>query len=109
MGAYALLAIAIAAEVAGTVSLKLSEGFAKPVPSLFVIVGYGVAFFALARALKVGMPVGVAYAIWAAAGVALIAAIGVLFLGETLTVPTVTGLALIIAGVVLVEWGRVTQ
>lgn len=106
MGAYLLLAIAIAGEVAGTVSLKLSEGFSKLVPSLVVVAGYGLAFVMLAQVLKAGIPVGVAYAMWSAAGVALVATIGAVFLGESLNLPMIGGLGLIIAGVVLLELGR---
>ena len=105
MAPYLLLALAIVAEVSGTVSLKVSDGFSKLVPSIIVAVGYGVAFTALSLVLKLGMPVGVAYAIWAAAGVALVAIIGVVFLRERMTLPMIGGLALIIGGVVLLELG----
>ncbi|TNC26044.1 DMT family transporter [Amycolatopsis alkalitolerans] len=105
MAAYLLLALAIAAEVTGTVSLKLSEGFSKLTPSLVVVAGYAVAFVALSLVLKMGLPVGVAYAIWAAAGVAAVALIGVLFLGEHISVAMVAGLVLVIGGVVLIELG----
>jgi len=102
---YLLLALAIVAEVSGTVSLKLSEGFSKLGPSIIVVLGYGVAFTALALVLKLGMPVGVAYAIWAAAGVALVAIIGVVFFKEQMTLAMAGGLVLIIGGVVLLELG----
>jgi small multidrug resistance pump len=104
--AYLLLALAIGAEVTGTVSLKLSEGFSKLVPSILVVVGYGIAFAALAQVLKLGLPIGVAYGIWAAAGVALVAIIGALFLDETMTWTMGAGLVLVIAGVLLLELGR---
>lgn len=103
--AYLLLALAIAAEVTATVSLKLSEGFAKLGPSLVVVAGYAVAFAALSLVLKRGMPVGVAYAIWAAAGVAAVALIGVLFLDEHINLTMVGGLVLVICGVVMIELG----
>ncbi|GAA5162008.1 MULTISPECIES: DMT family transporter [Amycolatopsis] len=103
--AYLLLALAIVAEVAGTVSLRLSEGFSKLGPSIVVVAGYGVAFTALSFVLKLGLPVAVVYAIWSAAGVALVAVIGVLFLHESLNPAMIAGLALIIAGVVLLELG----
>lgn len=105
MTAYLLLALAIAAEVTGTVSMKLSDGFTKLWPSLIVVVGYLIAFVALASVLKRGMPVGVAYAIWAAIGVAAVAVIGVLFLGEPVNLTIVAGLVLVIGGVVLIEVG----
>jgi small multidrug resistance pump len=105
MGAYLLLALAIAAEVSATVSLKLSEGFSKVGPSIIVVVGYAIAFVALARVLKMGLAIGVAYAIWAAAGVALVAIIGVVFLKEPVNAAMIAGLALVIGGVVLIELG----
>lgn len=105
MVAYLLLALAITAEVTATVSMKLSEGFTKLWPSLVVVAGYLVAFAALASVLKRGMPVGVAYAIWAAVGVAAVAVIGVLFLGEPVNLTILAGLVLVIGGVVLIEVG----
>jgi small multidrug resistance pump len=103
---YLYLAAAIVAEIAATVSLKLSDGFSKLWPSVVVVVGYAIAFTALSRALKLGMPVGVAYAVWSAVGVAAVAIIGWKFLGETLNPTMVIGLALIIGGVVTLELGR---
>ena len=85
--------------------MKLSEGFTKLWPSLVVVAGYLVAFVALASVLKRGMPVGVAYAIWAAAGVAAVAVIGVLFLKEPINPTIAAGLVLVIGGVVLIEVG----
>jgi small multidrug resistance pump len=105
MGAYVLLALAIAAEVTATVSLKLSEGFSKLGPSIVVVAGYAVAFIALSYVLKRGLPIGVAYAIWAAAGVALVAIVGVVFLKEPVNAAMISGLALVIGGVVLIETG----
>ncbi|PWV82026.1 small multidrug resistance pump [Prauserella marina] len=105
MSAYVLLAIAIVAEVTATVSLKLSEGFSKLGPSIVVVLGYGVTFFFLGKALKAGLPVSIAYAIWAAAGVALVALIGAAFLSEPMNLTMVFGLLLVIGGVVLLEIG----
>ncbi|WP_410601405.1 DMT family transporter [Amycolatopsis sp. lyj-90] len=105
MGAYLLLAFAIAAEVTATVSLKLSEGFSKLGPSILVVAGYAFAFVALAYVLKAGVPVSVAYAIWAAAGVALVAAVGIVFFKEPVNFAVIAGLALVVGGVVLIEVG----
>ena len=105
MVVYLLLAVAIAAEVTATVSLKLADGFSRLGPSALVVTGYLIAFACLGVALKRGLPVGVAYAIWSAVGVALVAGIGALFLGERLTAPMIAGLALIVGGVVLLELG----
>lgn len=102
---WLMLAGAIAAEVVATTSLKLSVGFTRLVPSIIVVVGYVAAVLLLSQALVRGMQVSVAYAIWAAAGVALVALIGTLFLGESMTWVQVGGLALVIAGVMALELG----
>lgn len=99
------LAVAIAAEVSGTVALKLSDGFTRLVPSVVVVIGYGVAFYGLSQALSQGLALGVAYGVWAAAGVALVAIVGAVFLGEGLTWVQVGGIALVIAGVLALELG----
>lgn len=102
---YILLAVAIAGEVTATVSLKLADGFSKLVPSILVIAGYGLAFTMLAQVLKLGLPVSITYAVWAAAGVALVALIGAMFLGEGMNATMIVGLVLVIGGVVLLELG----
>jgi len=100
---WALLAGAILTEVAGTLALRASEGFSKLVPSLIVVAGYIVSFVLLAIVLDRGLPVGVAYAIWAGIGVALVAILGKFLFDDPLTALSALGIALIIAGVVLVE------
>ncbi|WP_141979966.1 DMT family transporter [Saccharothrix saharensis] len=102
---YLALAVAIVGEVTATVFLKLSEGFSKPLPSVVVVVGYLIAFGALSKVLQLGMPIGVAYAIWCAFGIAAVASVGVLVFGEPLNATMVVGLVLVIAGVVAIEVG----
>ena len=103
---HLLLAGAIVLEVMGTISLRLSDGLSRPVPTVLVAVGYLGAFGLLAQVLARGLPVGVAYAIWAGAGVALVVLIGVVFLGEALSWVQVGGLVLVIAGAAALELGR---
>ncbi|SNS99435.1 small multidrug resistance pump [Asanoa hainanensis] len=100
------LAGAIVSEVVATLSLRASAGFTRLVPTVILVVCYGFAFYGLSQALKLGMNVSVAYAVWSAVGVALIAIIGVLFLHESLSPLQIGGLLLIIAGVVALELGR---
>ncbi|MDG4820548.1 multidrug efflux SMR transporter [Asanoa sp. WMMD1127] len=100
------LAGAIVSEIAATLSLRASAGFTRLVPTVILVIGYGFAFYALSQALKLGMNVGVAYAVWSAIGVAAIAVIGALFLHESLSPLQIGGLVLIIAGVVALELGR---
>lgn len=96
------LALAILCEVAGTTALKAAEGFTRPVPVLFVVLGYLAAFFFLGLSLK-SLPVGIAYAIWAAIGMVLIAITGWLAFGERLDSWAVAGIVLIVIGVILVS------
>lgn len=100
--AYVLLAAAIVSEVAGTTALKFSNGFTRLWPSLGTAAGYLLSFYLLALVLKT-VPVGTAYAIWSAAGTALIAAIGILFLDESASLVRLAGIALVIAGVVILN------
>ncbi|GAA2343971.1 multidrug efflux SMR transporter [Streptomyces cuspidosporus] len=101
---YLTLAGAIAAEIIATTSMKYSEGFSRLWPSLATVAGYLVAFALLAQTLKT-MSVGTAYAIWSGAGTAVVAAIGMLFLGEAATAAKVLGVLLVIAGVVVLNLG----
>ncbi|MFK4067764.1 DMT family transporter [Streptomyces sp. NPDC029674] len=101
---YALLAAAIAAEVAGTTAMKYSEGFSRLVPSLITVAGYLLAFTLLAQTLKT-LSVGTAYAIWAGIGTAAVAAIGMIFLGESANMVKIAGILLVIAGVVVLNLG----
>ena len=94
-----LLSFAIACEVAATVSLRYSDGFSKPLPSVIVVIGYAISFWLLALVLK-ELSVGTTYAIWAGAGTAAIALIGIVALGEPATAIKLGSIALIIAGVV---------
>lgn len=99
MSKWLLLSVAIVAEVFGTSFLKASEGFSKFWPSVAVVVGYVVAFYFLALSLKF-IPVGIAYAIWAGVGVVLIALIGWVVFDQSLDLPAIIGMTLIIAGVI---------
>ena len=92
------LIIAITMEVAGTTSMKLSEGFSKLLPSISIFIFYGISFTFLTLALKV-LPVGMTYAIWAGAGTALITFVGVIWFGESFNMIKVISLLLIIIGV----------
>lgn len=102
MSHWIYLSLAIVSEVVGTSFLKSTEGFTRLGPSLVVLVGYGLAFYFLSLTLRT-MPVGIAYAVWAGVGVALIALVGWLFLGQALDAPALLGIGLIVAGVVVLN------
>ncbi len=99
---YLTLAVAILAEVIGTSCLKLSEGFTRPWPSLVTMLAYAIAFYALSLTLRT-MPTGIAYAIWSGAGIVLIATVAWLVQGQRLDLPAIVGMALIIAGVLVLN------
>lgn len=99
---YLMLILAILSEVAATSALKASDGMTRFWPATLVVVGYAAAFFLLAQTLKT-LPVGLAYAIWAGVGVVGVALVGIFLFGEVMTPVKALGIALIIAGVILVQ------
>ncbi|MBK9708663.1 MAG: QacE family quaternary ammonium compound efflux SMR transporter [Acidobacteria bacterium] len=99
---WVFLTVAIVSEVIGTSALKSSEGFSRLWPSAIVVVAYASAFYFLSLTLKT-LPVGVAYAIWSGAGVALIALIAWVIYGQALDLPAIIGMLLIVAGVVVLN------
>ncbi len=99
---WVYLIIAIIAEVVATSALKASDGFTRPGPAVITAVGYALAFYLLALALKT-IPVGVAYAIWSGVGIVAIALIGYLVFGQTLDAAALVGIALILAGVLVLN------
>ncbi|WP_344262345.1 multidrug efflux SMR transporter [Streptomyces sodiiphilus] len=101
---YVTLAGAIVMEILGTTAMKYSHGFTKLWPSVITGACYLLAFTLLARTLKT-MDMGIAYAIWAGAGTALIALIGMVFLGEAATAAKLLGVTLVIAGVAVLNLG----
>lgn len=100
--AWCYLAVAIVAEVAATSALTASRGFTRPLPSLFVVLGYSLAFYCLSLSL-LRIPVGIAYAVWAGVGIVLIALIGLVAFRQTLDLAALIGMTLILAGVAVVN------
>jgi len=99
---YLYLALAIVAEVVGTTALKAADGFTRPWPSLVVVLGYGTAIFLLALVLQ-RIPVGIAYAVWAGLGIVLVAVAGAVVYRQVPDLPALVGIALIVAGVVIMQ------
>ncbi|WP_428821492.1 DMT family transporter [Microbulbifer sp. MCCC 1A16149] len=102
MSHWVYLSIAIVAEVVGTLFLKSSDGFSKVIPSVIVVLSYVLAFYLLSISLK-SISVGIAYAVWAGAGVALIALAGFIFFGQKLDMAAILGMVLIVSGVVVIN------
>jgi len=100
--AYFYLALAILAEVIATSFLKASDEFTKVIPSLIVVIGYGIAFYLLTIVLR-SIPVGITYAIWSGVGIILVAVVGAIFYKQIPDLPAVIGMALIIVGVVVIH------
>ncbi|MDO4591102.1 MAG: multidrug efflux SMR transporter [Slackia sp.] len=99
---YALLSVSIVLEVAGTIMMKLSEGFTVLGPSVIVVAAYVVSFSLFVVVLK-AVPLGLAYGIWGGAGTALTTLIGCVAWGEPFSLYTGLGLSLIVAGIVLMS------
>jgi small multidrug resistance pump len=102
--AWVMLAVAIAAEVTGTVALKYSDGFTRWLPTTVTAVGYVLSFAVLAQVAR-QLPISLIYAVWSGAGTAAVAAIGFTVLGEPVSVLKVVGVGLVIAGVVALNLG----
>ena len=102
MPAYLSLAVAIVAEVIATTALKSSQGFTRLWPALIVVLGYGVSFYCLSLTLRT-MPTSVAYAIWSGVGLVLITLAAWLIHQQRLDWPAVAGIALIVAGVMVIN------
>lgn len=103
---WLLLLGAIVAEVAGTLSLRASDGFRDRRWIVPVVLMYLVAFTLLGLALSTGMPVGVAYGIWTAIGVAATAVLAHRIFGDPFTGLMALGIAFVVGGVLLVEIGH---
>lgn len=104
IAAYLLLLLAIVSEVAGTLALRASATGSRWF-LLAVVAGYLVAFLALIGTLRAGLALGVAYGIWAAAGVALTAVASRVLFAEPLSRRMLAGIALIAVGVLAIEIG----
>ncbi len=102
MPGYLYLAIAIAAEVIATTSMKAIDGFSKPLPLLLVVGGYGIAFWMLTLVVRT-IPVGVAYAIWAGLGIVLVSVAAMFIYQQKLDLPAILGMGLIVSGVVVIQ------
>ncbi|WP_449371160.1 DMT family transporter [Thiomonas sp.] len=93
---------AIAAEVIGTTALKATQGFTRLAPSLVVVVAYAMAFYLLSRTMQT-IPMSISYAVWSGVGIVLITLIGYVVYRQTLDPPALIGLALILAGVLVIH------
>ena len=102
MPGYLYLAIAIAAEVVATTSMKAIDGFNKPLPLLLVIGGYAIAFWMLILVVRT-IPVGIAYAIWAGLGIVLVSIAAMFIYQQKLDLPAILGMGLIVSGVVVIQ------
>jgi small multidrug resistance pump len=103
MRKWVLLSGAILTEVTGTLALRAFQD--QRLWLILVVAGYVASFVLLTRVLRAGVPVGVAYGIWGASGTAITAVSASVIFGDPFTVPIMVGIGLIIAGVLLVEFG----
>ena len=102
MNGAVFLAIAIVGEVVATSFLRASNGFTELWPTVVVVVGYAITFYFFSLAMQT-IPVGVAYAIWSGTGIVLIALIAYFAHGQTLDLPALLGMGLIVAGVMVIN------
>jgi small multidrug resistance pump len=99
---YVYLCIAIVGETVATSTLKSTQGLTRFWPTVVVAVGYAAAFYLLSVIVQ-SLPVGIVYAIWSGAGIVLVTIAGCLWLKQTLDLPAVLGIGLILIGVVVIN------
>jgi small multidrug resistance pump len=102
MQPYLALALAILSELVGTTALKYADGFANPLPSVVVVAGYLGAFYLLSVTLQ-SLDLGLVYATWAVVGIVGSVCIGIVLFEESIDAAGLAGLALIVAGVVVIN------
>ena len=102
MNGAVYLAIAIVGEVIATSFLRASAGFTQLGPSVVVVVGYCVTFYFFSLALQ-AIPVGIGYAIWSGVGIILVSIIAFFAYGQSLDLPALIGIGLILAGVLVIN------
>ena len=102
MNGLTYLMLAIISEVIATTMLKASDGFSRLYPSIVVVIGYCLSFWALSQVVRV-MPLGIAYAIWSGLGIVLVSVAAVFLYQQKLDLPAIVGMALIIAGVLVIN------
>ena len=102
MNDWVYLFLAITSEVIATASLKSTEGFTKPIPSIIVLIGYCAAFYFLSLTLDT-ISIGVAYAIWSGVGVATITVVSYFLYDQKIDLAGILGIGLIIAGVIVLR------
>lgn len=103
---YVFLIGAILSEVIGSIATRQSSGFTRLLPSVIAVVGVLGAYYLLSLSLKHGMPLGVAYGIWGALGIMVLACISAFYFKEHLSTIQVIGIVLIIGGVLALELGK---
>ena len=99
---WLLLGVAILVEVVSTSSIKLPEGFTRPLMTLLVLCGYGCSLWLLSQVVQ-RLEVGIVYAIWCGVGMAAVALVGVLVFGESVSLAKTAGIVLIVAGTILLS------
>lgn len=99
---YLILFLAVAAETIGTSALHASQQFTRAVPSILVVIAYGVSFYLLGWVFKY-IPVGIAYAMWSGLGIVLIALIGLVVFGQKLDLPSMLGMGMILGGILVIQ------
>ena len=102
MNGLTYLILAIISEVIATTMLKASDGFSRLYPSIVVVIGYCLSFWALSQVVRV-MPLGIAYAIWSGLGIVLVSVAAVFLYQQKLDLPAIIGMTLIIAGVLVIN------
>ena len=99
---YLFLILAVALGTASNTFAKSAEGFTLWIPSIITAITIVLCMYCLSHVMK-NIPVGITYASFAGLTIIATAAVGVFKFNQTLNLYTIIGLALIIAGVLMVN------
>lgn len=100
--AYLYLLITVTAEVIAVSTLKETQNFTRLIPSLVVIVGYAVTLYFLTLVMD-KIPMGIAYALWAALGIIFVVLMGIFYYKEPVDIPALVGISFIVVGIVVIN------
>ncbi len=103
---YTILFFSILLEVFGTLLLPLTKKFTEILPSITLIICYGISLYLLTNLVD-KLPLSVIYASWTGLGIFLVTFLNYVFYKQKLDLMTILGLFIIVLGVIMINYRKV--